>query len=79
MKATIGEGGRIVIPASVRKAMGLKPGDDVILELKDDELKVLSMRKAIARIQEHVRRYVPEGVSLSDELIRERREEASRE
>lgn len=36
-------------------------------------------KEAIRRAQERVRRYVPEGVSLSDELIAERRAEARRE
>ena len=79
MKAVIGEGGRIVIPAPYRKAMGLKPGDEVILVLENDILRMVSPRKALARVQEMVRKYVPEGVSLSEELIKERREEANRE
>lgn len=37
------------------------------------------VKKGIRRAQERVRRYVPEGVSLSDELIAERRAEARRE
>jgi AbrB family looped-hinge helix DNA binding protein len=79
MKTTLGEGGRIVIPAGYRKAMGIKPGDEILLILEDNEIRLLSTRKAIARVQASVRKYVPEGVSLVDELIKERREEASRE
>ena len=37
------------------------------------------IEKAIRRAQECVRRYIPEGVNLSDELIAERRAEARRE
>lgn len=37
------------------------------------------VKKAFRHAQERVRRYVPEGVSLSDELIAERRAEAQRE
>ncbi len=79
MKTVVGEGGRIVIPASYRKAMGLKPGDNVILNLQDDELRVISARKAISRAQAIVRKYVGDGRSLSEELIQERRREAKRE
>ena len=79
MRSTIGEGGRLVIPAAVRKAMGIEPGDEVSLTLEDAELRIISTRKAIERAQALVRKYVLEGVSLVDELIRERREEASRE
>jgi AbrB family looped-hinge helix DNA binding protein len=79
MKTIVGEGGRIVIPSSYRKAMGIKPGDEVILVLEENEIRLLSLRKAITRVQESVRKYIPENVRLVDELIKERREEASHE
>ncbi len=78
MKTTIREGGRLVIPAAYRKALGLKPGDEVLLTLEDGEIRVVSTRQAIARAQTLVRRYIPKGRSLSEELIKERREEAAR-
>ncbi len=78
MKTTIREGGRLVIPAAYRKALGLKPGDEVLLTLEDGEIRVVSTRQAIARAQTVLRRYVPKGRSLSEELIKERREEAAR-
>lgn len=78
MKTTIREGGRLVIPAAYRKALGLKPGDEVLLVLEEGEIRVVSTRQAIARAQTLLRRYVPEGRSLSGELIQERREEAAR-
>jgi AbrB family looped-hinge helix DNA binding protein len=77
VKTTIREGGRLVIPAAYRKALGLKPGDAVLLVLDDDEIRVVSARRAIARAQALVRRYVPKDKSLSVELIRERQEEAA--
>jgi antitoxin PrlF len=77
MKTTIREGGRLVIPAAYRKALGLKPGDEVFLTLEDGEIRVVSTRQAIARAQTLLRRYIPKGRSLSEELIKERREEAA--
>ncbi len=50
-----------------------------MIDLRDGELRVRSLRRAVERAQDLVRRYVPEGESLSEELIRERREEAQRE
>ncbi len=79
VRAKIGEGGRIVIPAEFRKELGLKPGDVIILSLQGEELRIRSIDSAIRRAQEMVARYVPEGVSLVDELIAERRAEAARE
>jgi AbrB family looped-hinge helix DNA binding protein len=75
----IAPGGRVVIPAEFRKALGVEIGDDVVIELTNGELRLRSFDAALKRVQEIVRRYVPEGVSLADELIRERREEAARE
>ena len=76
IKTKMGEGGRLVIPAGYRKALGLKPGDDVVLFLEEGEIRIVTARQAIQRAQALVRRYVPKGHSLSEELIRERREEA---
>jgi AbrB family looped-hinge helix DNA binding protein len=78
MKTTIREGGRLVIPAAYRKTLGLKPGDEVLLVLEDGEIRIVSTRQAIARAQTLVRRYVPRSRNLSEELIKERREEAAR-
>ena len=78
MKTIIREGGRLVIPAAYRKALGLKPGDEVLLTLEDGEIRVVSTRQAIARAQTLLRHYIPKGRSLSEELIKERREEAAR-
>jgi AbrB family looped-hinge helix DNA binding protein len=75
--ARIAAGGRIVIPARLRHELGLQPGDRVILDVDDGELRVRSLDAAIRRAQELVAEYVPDGVSLADELIRERREEAA--
>lgn len=78
MKTKIREGGRLVIPAAYRRALGLKTGDEVVLLLDDSEIRMLSTRQAVARAQAIVRRYVKKGRSLSEELVKERREEVSR-
>jgi len=80
-RARVDEAGRILIPAKVRKVLGMRKGDLITLELDPDqhELHVFTVREAIRRAQETMRRYVPEGVLLSDELIAERRAEAARE
>ncbi|HEY7062372.1 MAG TPA: AbrB/MazE/SpoVT family DNA-binding domain-containing protein [Chloroflexota bacterium] len=78
-RAKIASGGRVVIPADFRKALGLHEGDLVTMRLKDGEVRLYSYAEGIRRAQALVRRLVPEGVSLADELIAERRREAERE
>ena len=73
------DNGCVLIPVEFCKALGLAPGDDVVLSLEDEEIRVCSLDRAIRRAQEIVRRVVPEGVSLADALIAERRAEAERE
>jgi AbrB family looped-hinge helix DNA binding protein len=75
--STIAEGGRIVIPADYRRALGLKVGDEVILRMADGEVHILTRRQAIKKAQALVRKHVPERKSLVRELIRERRGEAA--
>lgn len=73
------EGGKLVIPASFRREMGIKPGDTLIVELDQGELRVRSLPSAIQRVQARMRELNPEGRSLADELIVDRRVEAARE
>jgi AbrB family looped-hinge helix DNA binding protein len=77
--ARVNENGRVVIPASYRKALGIKAGDEVILRMEDDELRITTMKRRIERARRRIRQYVKPGVSLADELIAERREAAKRE
>jgi len=79
VRLRINENGRVVIPAAFRKELGIKSGDEVILRLDDGELRITTMKQRIERAQRHARQYVKPGVSLVDELIAERREEAKRE
>jgi AbrB family looped-hinge helix DNA binding protein len=75
----ISHGGRVVIPAQHRRALGLKTGDEVILRLVDGELHILSRAEAVRRAQDMVRRHNKKGRSLVKELAAARRAEAARE
>ena len=78
-KLRVGPDGRVLIPAPFREALGLSEGDTLIASIDNGELNLLTRRAAVKRAQAIVRRFVPEGVSLVDELIDDRRREARRE
>jgi AbrB family looped-hinge helix DNA binding protein len=75
----VNENGRVVIPASIRKSLGIHPGDEIVLRVEDDELRITTLRNRIRQAQRLVQPYLKPGRSMADELIAERREEAKRE
>jgi AbrB family looped-hinge helix DNA binding protein len=75
----INENGRVVIPASFRRALGIRSGDTVVLRIENDELRITTLRQRLAKAQLLVNKHVPASTSLVDELIAERREAARRE
>ena len=78
-KAQMSENGRIVIPAAYRKAMGLKGGDVLMVQMDEKGLHLQTKKQALLEAQAVVRKYVNAKRSLSAELIAERRAEARRE
>jgi AbrB family looped-hinge helix DNA binding protein len=74
------EGGKLVIPAAMRRAMGIARGDTVVVELlSDGELRVRPLASAIREAQEIVRKSINPDRGLADELMRERKRDAVRE
>lgn len=73
--------GRVVIPAEMRAAMMVKPGDSVTAQVVEGELRIVSRAWVMRRIRQEAEKFkaANPGVSLVDELIADRREEARRE
>lgn len=78
-KTRLSANGRIVIPASIRDALGVKPGDPIVMEAQDGVLRIESYPTMIARIQRELAHLWRPGVLASDELIADRREEVRRD
>ena len=72
----LGKNGRLVIPAPLRRALDIAPGDELVLTLTDGEVRITTRDRAIARAQERVREYTGGEGSLVDDLLEERRAEA---
>ena len=77
--AHVGSGGRVVIPAKLRKAIGLRTGDTVIIRLAEDGLVITTPERAVRAAQALVKEHVPDHRKLADELVAERRLEAEQE
>lgn len=78
-RAKLNDEGRLVIPAELRKALGLQPGQEVLLRKTDTGIELTTYEMAVKQFQEKVATMVPAGVSLADEQIADRRREAARD
>lgn len=78
-RVQVGEKGRVVIPANIREAMGIAPGDSIEMRIENHEIVVSTRRSRIRRAQERVRHLAPPGTLVSEGLSAERREAAKNE
>ena len=69
-----------MLPAWWRKKEGVGPSTELCVAVTEEGALVVETREqGLRRARALLRRYIPEGVSLSDELIADRRTEAARE
>jgi AbrB family looped-hinge helix DNA binding protein len=78
-RARVGAGGRLVIPAEIRRELGLHEGEPLNMRVVNGELRIWTLSEGIRRAQTLAGAYVRPGESIVDELIAERREEVRRE
>ena len=78
-KAKLDKSGRIVIPADARLRKTLKQGETIVMEEDGNGLRLRTIEDVVQDAQRYFHSVIPAGVSLVDELIAERREDAKRE
>ncbi len=74
----IGKQGRVVIPADIRNKVGLNEGDILVVRAEEGRIVLEKRERVLDRVMNWFV-HVPADVSLADELIAERRAEATRE
>jgi AbrB family looped-hinge helix DNA binding protein len=75
----IGRQGRVVIPAELRKALHLEHGEVLVGRVEDERLVLERPATILGRLQARFKANVPKDVSLSEELLAERRQESQLE
>ncbi len=78
-KIPVAPDGTVVLPPIIAHALAVKGGDVLFVRIDDGEIHLLTKTAVARRVQALVREFVPEGVSLVDELIADRRREVEAE
>jgi hypothetical protein len=78
-KLVVREDGSLILPSAVREALKVATGGVVMGRLIGEEFTLITAEASMRRAQEMARALIEPGVSLSEELIADRRREAQRE
>jgi hypothetical protein len=63
----------------MRRELEIEPGETLVASVQANRLVLERRGQILERLRDELRDAVPDGVSMVDELIAERREEARRE
>jgi AbrB family looped-hinge helix DNA binding protein len=74
-RTRLSENGRIIIPASCRRQLHLKPGQELIVTVEEDGLHIFSLQHSLKKAQQKVRTKA-KNQSLVKKLLKMRREDS---
>lgn len=75
----IGPDGELRLQKQLMEAAGTGAGRHLLARFDDDEIRLVTPEAAARKIRTWLRKHVPDGTSLVDELLEERRRECERE
>jgi bifunctional DNA-binding transcriptional regulator/antitoxin component of YhaV-PrlF toxin-antitoxin module len=75
----LGAGGRLVIPAPMREALGMKIGDRLTVRLDGRQLRIYTFEEGLRQAREIIGKYLPLGVDPVEDFLRWKREQAALE
>ncbi|MBA8667900.1 AbrB/MazE/SpoVT family DNA-binding domain-containing protein [Holosporaceae bacterium 'Namur'] len=74
-RTEVDRSGRILIPLELRREINVNTGGTLVLRKIDNEIKLLKYQDVIREIQSFFASRKKEGISMTDEIIKMRREE----
>lgn len=75
-RTKMGENGRVVIPAFYRRYLNLKPGEELVVHLENEQLCFTSLKHSLKKAQDLVKKHA-KNQSLVKKLLTARKEEAN--
>jgi AbrB family looped-hinge helix DNA binding protein len=76
---TVGENGRMNLPADIRRSLGLNGAGKIIIEADENGAYITTFEQRLRKIRASVQPYFTPGVSIVDELIADRRAENAKD
>ncbi len=76
---TMSGNGRIIIPAIMRDNLHLHSGDKFTIKCDEKGIHIKPLSQSLAEMQELYAKHIAADISLVDELIQARREDAAKE
>jgi AbrB family looped-hinge helix DNA binding protein len=77
IKSKVDQAGRILIPASYRQLLHLIPGQDVVLQMEEDGLRIRSFKESAKHARDLVKQYNSKDQDLVELLFQARKEDAT--
>lgn len=75
----VAESGKLSLPAQMRRQVGLEHGGPVLIRVENGEIRIRTVRDAIADLQQRTRRLFAGSGDSVDRFLADRRTEAERE
>jgi AbrB family looped-hinge helix DNA binding protein len=76
-KAKVTKGWKISIPSACRKHLNLNNGEEVLFDIRDNEVVMLPMKAFLEKARQKIAYFHPSNESLVEKLLIERKKEAA--
>ena len=77
-RVQVASNGRMVLPVSLRQQLHIEGGGLLIIRNDEGRLVLETVDDAVRRAQALVRQYAPHAVNVTDDLLAERRTDATK-
>ena len=78
-RVSVDDAGRVVVPAKIRKTLGIEGGQELTMSLEGDVITLQTLHTAVRRAQALAREKRTTQGSVVDDFLAERRAEAGKE
>ncbi|MBW8308290.1 MAG: AbrB/MazE/SpoVT family DNA-binding domain-containing protein [Candidatus Paracaedibacteraceae bacterium] len=75
IRTKITTGGKISIPSIYRKQLGLKDGDEVLMDIQEGQIVISSLRTSLLKARHLISKYHSQDESLAGNLTSSQKEE----